>query len=96
LHKISESLDLERFAEDKRIQAHKAQRHLLVMSLTAASSDLANVQTQLASVNSNIAQTEATLDNTNQRLENLNEARGDRHAQCEEAATDYMNGRASR
>jgi shikimate kinase len=36
------------------------------------------------------------LENTNQRIENLNEARTDRYEQCEEAALDYQDERASR
>jgi len=96
LHKIEESLNLERFAEDKRIEAFKKARHLLVLSLTAANVDLANVSAELASINDQIAQTETSLDNTNQRIENLEGARGDRYNQCEEAAADYQDGRTAR
>jgi hypothetical protein len=39
---------LERFAEDKRIEAYKKARNLLTISLNVANSDLANVQTELA------------------------------------------------
>jgi hypothetical protein len=54
LHKIEESLNLERFAEDKRVEAYKKARHLLVLSLTAANVDLANVTSELASINDQI------------------------------------------
>lgn len=65
LHKIEESLNLERFAEDKRVEAYKKARHLLVLSLTAANVDLANVQSELASINDQIVQAETSLENTN-------------------------------
>jgi chromosome segregation ATPase len=96
LMKIEDSLDLERFAEDKRIEAYKAARNLLQISVNVCKTDLANAQTELNSVNDQITQTETSLDNCNQRIENLTEAREDRWNQCEEAAEEYMNARAAR
>jgi hypothetical protein len=61
LHKIEESLNLERFAEDKRVEAYKKARHLLVLSLTAANVDLANVSTELASYDDDILILESTI-----------------------------------
>jgi hypothetical protein len=55
IHEVQESLDLERFAEDKRVQAYNKARHLLTRSLTVAQGELANAQTELASIDDQIA-----------------------------------------
>jgi predicted nucleic acid-binding Zn-ribbon protein len=96
LAKIEDSLDLERFAEDKRIEAYKASRRLLTLSQNAAKTDLANAQVELNSINDQITQTETSLQNTNQRIENKSGEREDRWTQCEEAAHAYMEARAAR
>jgi hypothetical protein len=54
LSQIEDSLDLERFAEDKRIQAYKKALNLLNISIVVASTALANAETELASINDNI------------------------------------------
>jgi hypothetical protein len=36
------------------------------------------------------------LENNNLRIETVSEAREDRYTQCEEEATEYMDGRAAR
>lgn len=89
LTKISDSLSLERFAEDKRVEAYKKARNFLVISLNVAGTALANATSDLASLNDVIAQVEASLDTTNQRIENVSADRNDRWTQCEEAVKDY-------
>jgi len=70
--------------------------NLLNISIVAASTALANAETELASINDNILQSESTLENVNLRIENVSEAREDRYEQCEQEATDYMDGRKAR
>jgi hypothetical protein len=55
LAKIADSLSLERFAEDKRIEAYNKARNFLVISLNVASTALANAQSDLAALNDVIA-----------------------------------------
>jgi hypothetical protein len=51
LTKISDSLDLERFAESKRVEAYKKARNLLTVSINATQTALANATIELNSVN---------------------------------------------
>jgi hypothetical protein len=48
LERIQESLDLERSAEDARIEAYKKARKLLTITLNNANTVLANLQVELA------------------------------------------------
>ncbi|CAD8170012.1 unnamed protein product [Paramecium octaurelia] len=96
INEVSDSLSLQRFAEDKRVEAYNKTRKLLVIALTVAGSELANAESDFASVSDIIRQVEASLENTNQRLELLHERRTDRWTQCEEAAKDYADARSAR
>ncbi|CAK65585.1 unnamed protein product (macronuclear) [Paramecium tetraurelia] len=96
INEVSDSLSLQRFAEDKRVEAYNKTRKFLVIALTVAGSELANAESDFASVSDIIRQVEASLENTNQRLELLNERRTDRWTQCEEAAKDYADARSAR
>ncbi|CAD8073969.1 unnamed protein product [Paramecium primaurelia] len=96
INEVSDSLSLQRFAEDKRVEAYNKTRKLLVIALTVAGSELANAESDFASVSDIIRQVEASLDNTNQRLDLLHERRTDRWNQCEEAAKDYADARSAR
>lgn len=96
LEKISDSLDLERAAEDKRVVAYNKARKLLTITLQNANVVLANLTVELNSVNDAIERTETAHENTTQRLENLKTNRNDRHTECEEAANEYSQRRAVR
>ncbi|CAD8102008.1 unnamed protein product [Paramecium sonneborni] len=96
INEVSDSLSLQRFAEDKRVEAYNKTRKLLVIALTVAGSELANAESDFASVSDIIRQVEASLENTNLRLELLRERRTDRWTQCEEAARDYAEARSAR
>jgi chromosome segregation ATPase len=96
LQKISDSLDLERSAEDKRVAAHKQARKLLTITLQNAATVLANLQVELASTEDAITRTETGLENTEQRLDNFKQTRADRYEECEEAAHDYSGRREER
>ncbi|KAM3129282.1 hypothetical protein pb186bvf_018661 [Paramecium bursaria] len=96
ISEVEDSLSLQRFSEDKRVEAYNKSRYLLVRSLNVANSQLANSESELSSLNDQIFQTETSLDNTNVRIDNLTERRLDRWTQCEEAAKDYQDSRAAR
>ncbi|CAD8155636.1 unnamed protein product [Paramecium octaurelia] len=96
LAKISDSLSLLRFAEDKRVEAYKKSRNFVVIALNVAGSALANAISDLAALNDIIAQVEASLDTTVQRIENVSADRHDRFTQCEEAVQDYQDARSAR
>ncbi|CAD8109242.1 unnamed protein product [Paramecium primaurelia] len=96
LAKISDSLSLLRFAEDKRVESYKKSRNFIVIALNVAGSALANAISDLASLNDIIAQVEASLDTTEQRIENVSADRHDRFTSCEEAVQDYQDARSAR
>lgn len=89
LAQISNSLDLERFAESKRVEAYKKARNLIQVALNQTNVDYANLKVELASVNDKITAAETKLATTNQRIANVSENRADRYNECEEAAFDY-------
>ncbi len=50
INEVGESLSLQRFAEDKRVEAYNKTRHLFVIALNVAGSELANAESDFASV----------------------------------------------
>lgn len=50
INEVGDSLSLQRFAEDKRVEAYNKTRRLLVIALTVAGSELANAESDFASV----------------------------------------------
>ncbi|CAD8113387.1 unnamed protein product [Paramecium primaurelia] len=96
LEQVHDSMDLEKFSEEKRIQAYQKTRNLLVISINTTESTLASAISDLALVNEVIEQTLASLDNVNQRLEMLQQSRDDRFTICEQEAQDYQDSRSQR
>ncbi|CAK89330.1 unnamed protein product (macronuclear) [Paramecium tetraurelia] len=96
LEQVHDSMDLEKFSEEKRIQAYEKTRNLLVISINTTESTLASATTDLALVSEIIEQTQATLDNVNQRLQMLQLSRDDRFTICEQEAQDYQDSRSQR
>ncbi|KAM3135758.1 hypothetical protein pb186bvf_012155 [Paramecium bursaria] len=96
LDKIDNSSDLERFAEDKRVQAYIKHQHLLQRDINAAKSILADVQATLSRLNDQIDQINASLGNLEVRLNNIKDYRSQRYTECEEAAFEYKESRTQR
>ncbi|CAK80252.1 unnamed protein product (macronuclear) [Paramecium tetraurelia] len=96
LAKIDDSTNLERFAEDKRVQAYEKHKHLLNRDLQSAESILANTQATLQSLNDSIQQAQNSISTIQQRLDYYQDTRQQRFVECEEAAYDYQQARSAR